>query len=231
MPCEHNQDALSEAAASEAPLSNELRARLAECGPCREAFAREQALLAAIDSGLYTVANADVPPSLLPRVRAAIETVPITSSRWGLGWFSLAGASLVAATLLLIVFVRPNRVTPAAIDSAANHTVTPETAPPVLSPLTPAVPHRIDATPRPPIRAARAFASSVQDSGAPPLPEVLLPHDDEIVLAGYIQQWSSRKRAPLVASRADDAAVALLDVVPIQIAGLDVKPLAEGNSQ
>jgi hypothetical protein len=63
------------------------------------------------------------------------------------------------------------------------------------------------------------------------VPEVLVPRDQEVLLASYAQEWSSRKRAPLIANEAKPADVALLDVPPIQITELDVKPLAEGDSQ
>jgi len=63
------------------------------------------------------------------------------------------------------------------------------------------------------------------------MPEVLVPRDQEVLLARYAQQWSSHKRAPLVAQGADEVSVKPLEVAPIQIAQLDVKLLTEDGSK
>jgi hypothetical protein len=64
------------------------------------------------------------------------------------------------------------------------------------------------------------------------LPEVLVPRDQEVLFAKYAEQWSLRKRAPILLARNSDPTVLEpLQVPPIQIAELDVKPLAEEISQ
>jgi hypothetical protein len=63
------------------------------------------------------------------------------------------------------------------------------------------------------------------------MPEVLVPRDQEILLAGYAEQWSLRGHAPLLAQDADSTILAPLQVAPIQIAELDVKLLADEKSQ
>jgi hypothetical protein len=62
-------------------------------------------------------------------------------------------------------------------------------------------------------------------------PEILVPRDQELLVAGYVQQWNSHKHSPLVARDVDESSVAPLEVAPIQITELDVKLLAESNSQ
>lgn len=65
-----------------------------------------------------------------------------------------------------------------------------------------------------------------------PSPEILVPNDQEVLLASYAQQWNSRARAPLAnANEVVEATVEPLQVSPIQIAHLDVKPLAEEGSR
>ena len=231
MPCEHYKDALIEAVASGAGPSGELRAHLAGCASCREAFSQEQALFAAIDSGLQAAANAEVPPSLLPRVRAGMETMPVGASRWTPGWFVLAGASLVAAMVLVGVVAHQNRIGTPPINSADNRPAVPETVPPIQSALPPAPSVNHDAIPRTSMRAGSAPVRLEHAVAAQSAPEVLVPRDQELLLASYAQAWSSRKRAPLIANDAKQADVALLEVAPIQITELDVKPLAEGDSQ
>lgn len=61
--------------------------------------------------------------------------------------------------------------------------------------------------------------------------EVLVPRDQEILLAEYAEEWQLRKRAPLLAQDADSTVLAPLQVAQIQIAELDVKLLAEEQSQ
>jgi len=104
--CEDYRAALVEtAAAGAADLepSHELRLHLDACAPCRAAFDEELRLFTAIDSGLRVTANAEVPASLLPRVRAQIneQSVPMRS------WIP-ASVAIAAAVVLLaaIIFVR-----------------------------------------------------------------------------------------------------------------------------
>jgi hypothetical protein len=61
--------------------------------------------------------------------------------------------------------------------------------------------------------------------------EILVPRDQEIVLARYAEEWRGRKPAPMVVAASNESTMALLEVAPIQIAELDVKPLAETQAQ
>jgi hypothetical protein len=60
---------------------------------------------------------------------------------------------------------------------------------------------------------------------------VLVPRDQEILLAEYATQWNLRKRGPLVAQDSNTTIMALLQVAPIQIDELGVKLLAEEKEQ
>ena len=62
-------------------------------------------------------------------------------------------------------------------------------------------------------------------------PEVLVPKDQDVLLAEYAEQWHERKHAPLVVRDSDATILAPLEVAQIQITELDVKPLADGKSQ
>ncbi|HYL83108.1 MAG TPA: hypothetical protein VE263_02645 [Candidatus Angelobacter sp.] len=233
MPCEHYKDALIDMAASGATPQSELRAHLAECPSCREAFAQEQALFGAIDSGLHTDANAEVPPSFLPRVRAGLEGVGAAPQRWSLGWFSVTGAAVAAVVLFVAVTIRHNDVAQLPINSAPDQRATPDIAASThpQEPLAAVPSGKGSSSVRPAVSAARKPLQPELLISTKSAPEVLVPRDQELLLAGYAQQWSARKRAPLVAGDADQTGVALLEVAPIQITELDVKSLAEGNSQ
>ncbi|HKW61559.1 MAG TPA: hypothetical protein VJN89_03350 [Candidatus Acidoferrum sp.] len=231
MPCEHHKDALIEVAANGAIPQAELRAHLDKCASCRAAFNEEQALFIAIDTGLHAGANSEVPPSLLPRVRAGLEKMPISFSRWTHGWFALTGASLVAATLLVALVVSQKRVGIRPVRSTDNRPLVSEAVPPTQNQLRSALSPMRDSNPRASTHATSASARPEHAVTAQSAHEVLVPRDQELLLAGYAQQWSSRRRAPLIVNDGELTAVELLEVVPIQITKLDVKPLAEGDSQ
>jgi anti-sigma factor RsiW len=95
MPCEHHKDALIEAAASGLEPQGELRAHLAACDSCRAAFAEERALFVSIDSGLHASVNADIPPSLLPSVRARLDQQGAPGGSWITNWYVLVSAAVV----------------------------------------------------------------------------------------------------------------------------------------
>src|SRR6266404_8180164 len=74
--CESHRQPLIDSLAAGEPLSGELAKHLAGCDVCSTAFAKEQALYAAIDYSLVVTANSPVPPSLVPRVQAQIAAGP-----------------------------------------------------------------------------------------------------------------------------------------------------------
>jgi len=230
MPCEQYKDALSEAAASGAAPRGELRAHLAECALCRAAFVQEQSLFGAIDSGLRSAVNAEVPPSLLPRVRAGLDEAVLARPRWFVSWPVLAGMAVCALILIAIVFRENNAPShPETPVASQSSTPQPEVPPSATSP------SETSLRPKPNVPAP----VSVAKNEAPRLPsdsrnaslEVLVPRDQELLLASYAEQWSARRRAPLIARNLDDTTVAPLEVAPIQIDQLDVKLLAEEKSQ
>ena len=235
MPCEHYKEALIEAAAtgsdfaSAAELSTELaalRAHLVGCAGCRAAFAVEQSLFTAIDSSLQAAANADVPPSLLPRVRAGLDGVAVAHTRWGSGWFALAGAAVAATVLSFAVTIRHNNPSTPLTNSATYQPPTQQVIPSahgVLPSGKPHTRHLVSTAENPVLGEALLNQKSV--------PEVLVPRDQEVLLATYARQWGARQRAPLLPADADLATVTPLEVAPIQITQLDVKLLTEDGSK
>jgi anti-sigma factor RsiW len=231
MPCESHKDALIHAAASGGAVHVELQAHLASCAPCRATFAEEQSLFAAIDSGLYAAANAEVPASLLPCVRARYDEAATTKPIWTTNGFGLTAATAVAVALLAAQAVWHIRVgqTPVA---TAGKTSLPQVVP---------AQQRLDSVALEPARrnSASPRRSSAAKNSVPiealvnrnTRQEVLVPPDQEVVLARYAEQWRQRKRVPLLAENPEDTALAPLQVALIQIAQLDVKLLAEEKSQ
>lgn len=84
--------------------------------------------------------------------------------------------------------------------------------------------------PRPQL-SVRNFASFKEEVSSAPIPEVLVPRDQEVLLDRYVQELHQRKRGPLVAGNADSTTLVPLQIAPIQINGLDVKFMKEGESK
>lgn len=230
MPCEPYQDALMSAAAG-APATRALRSHLTSCEVCRTALAEEQALHAAIDAGLRIITNPAVPPSLIPSVRVRLqESAP--RPRW-----TFAQLVPAAVVLLVVLFV-----------AREIHWLvwgTPDTRRSASVSL-PAQPGQFE----PPGHGAAAVSPQIARSGAEhasrgaALPsvlrgenrpetvsEILVPRDQEALLADYAEQWRSHRRVVLTAEQVSDAPLKPLEVAPIQIALLDVKPLVDADSR
>jgi len=229
MPFEHYKDALIEAAASGAEPEGELRAHLEACDSCRAVFAEEQTLFASIDAGLHAKVNTEVPTSLLPRVRARLDEASAPQRSWPLNWFVLAGATaVIAAFLVASVAWRPHVEQNLPTNSARSNPSTPVFSPPPQDHAQAPEPS-VKNTPFP--RPQTFLAKNFKNSGLPAvrdaIPEVLVPRDQEALLAEYAAQWNLHKRAPLVTRDSDATIVAQLQVAPIQIDELGVKLLAE----
>jgi hypothetical protein len=228
MPCENYKNALIEAAASGAEPQSELRAHLAACDACRTVFAEEQSLFASIDVGLRITANAEVSASLLPRVHARFAEETALTRSWAINWFVLASAAAIIAGFFVARGVWRPSVKQNPPSSSAQTNPSAHVFPPR---------QELTQTPGPtaksnPLRHLQILqARNSQSLGLQvahnSIAEVLVPRDQELLLARYAEQWRARKRAPLVAEYSDGTTLALLQIAPIQIAQLDVKLLAE----
>jgi hypothetical protein len=232
MPCQHYKDALIEAAASSAQAQGELRAHLDACVSCRAAFEQEQSLFASIDAGLHVAANADVPASLLPRVRARLDEEESAPRRiWATNWLVLASAAVMAVAFFTARAVWRTNVVHEPVETAWKTSVPPQETSssqnqtPVIAP-----PVEKNSSSQRQFAIAKNTPAAETMVRGRTLPQVLVPRDQEILLAEYAEQWRLHKRAPLLAQGDDAAILAPLEVAPIQIAELDVKLLAEETS-
>jgi hypothetical protein len=231
MPFEHHKNALIEAAATGAELQGELRAHLEVCDSCRAAFAEERALFASIDAGLKATANTQVPPSFLPRVRASLDEAGAPGRSWVNNWYVLASAAVVIVAFFAARALLHSNVGHGPVETTVKTSVPPQvTRPPQHQNSAGVPPEKNQIAPR-----QFAFATNHPDPETSVRkrtePEVLVPRDQEILLAEYATQWNLRKRGPLVVQDSDTTIMALLQVAPIQIDELGVKLLAEEKQQ
>ena len=231
MPCQPYKDALIDAAASGAEPQGELRAHLADCTDCRTALEQEQSLFASIDACLQVAANSEVPTSLLPRVRARIDEKSAPRRIWLTNWLVLASAAAIIVAFFAARSVWRTNVVQEPVKTAANTSEsTRETllqnrdhvvVPPAVK----------DSPSQPQLTIAKNRQARETLGSRKAMPEVLVPRDQEVLLAEYAEQWSVHKHPLLLAKEFDATILSPLQVAPIQIDELGVKPLAEEKSQ
>ena len=219
--CKCHRAELTDAAASGYELSYELRSHLDDCEYCRAIFADELQLFAAIDTGVRLTANAEVPVSLLPRVRVHLNERTAPRFSW-----VPAGAAMaaVAVVVLAVVFVRSMgrgavESNPPAV-SAARNDVPIEKEHSSLGTLF----MRNDSRARPPQRRAAKSASTAQSEQV----AVLLPAGQkramEVLLASVRQGKIDAEG--LFVEHAETGLQAL-QVAPLVVSPIEVKPLAD----
>lgn len=230
MNCESCQDALLDLVASGFEPSAELLAHLQLCAECKAFLERERHLFAAVDAGLQVSANSHLPSSFFPESRVRINA-PVTASRKPVSVRRVILVAAAAAVLALSI-VRMQHRTP-----GQSAEITPGGAQPAAAAsLSPAQPEQLKADsplqPRPGVAPPEKNARADNRRKPPPVrdsaTEIIVPADQEVLLARYAEQLSHRRKVP--ARMSDDelsAATKPLDVALIQIAQLDVKPLAE----
>jgi hypothetical protein len=228
MPCKLYKDALTEAASSGAEPRGELRAHLDACASCRAAFEQEQSLFASIDAGLHVAANAEVPASLLPRVRDRLDEVVAPQRRW-LQPLMFAAAS-VALVLAIFLSALPHRSRP---DSQAKQTPQiPISEAPVIDaghqnsgPGTQIVSSNVN-------NSQRRGRSTLLHAVASSQPEVLVPPDEREAFARFVVVLGERREVALALVRpAEQTKDESASLEPLQINGLEIKPLEERQTE
>jgi hypothetical protein len=235
MICDHYKQDLLELAAAGAESAPKLHAHLQACSSCRSAFENERSLLASIDSCLRSSANAEVPPSFIPTVRALVQqevpqesfgTRAIKPVLGRLQWVP----ALAAATIILFIFARLDRWVKS--PSTGEQFVTQQARSPVA--------RQITAT-KPPQGSSQQITSANRNSLASKAvitlnknsaqtenraPEIIVPPDQEVLLARYADQFRRQHQpSSTLLTEIDPDQTGPLRVPLIQIAELDVKPL------
>jgi hypothetical protein len=223
MPCEDYREALIEAAATDSLPSRELRLHLDACASCRAASSEELQLFAAIDSGLRTAANAEVPASLLARVRVQLDDRPVRRRAWVPAGVVMAAAVAVVA---VIVFVRGferdgGPANPPANSSAQN------VPPPEIQPAPPVATFTETTSPPLKIKQARPDARPrVAGAAQVATSRVLVPAGQqramEVLLASVKQ---GKVDGEVLLAEKPEKSLEELQVSPIDISPIEMKPL------
>jgi len=129
MSCKHYEAQLIEAAAAREAVRPALQAHLAACRVCRERYAGEQALFAAIDAELSVIADAEPTAAFVPRMRAVLQqerSCDKTTRKWFAWWpqaAAVAAVCVVAAVVIPQLRVARRNTSGTAITAAVPHTV------------------------------------------------------------------------------------------------------------
>jgi hypothetical protein len=233
MICDHSKHALLELAAAGVEPDPQLLAHLQACSSCRSAFENERSLFTSIDSCLRSSVNAEVPSSFIPTIRAQLQRESLPAQRSStltdrLLWVS----ALATAVIILVIFAHPDRrTTPKPKDDqfVTQRVQSPlarqSTAP---NPSQPAVPQISPAIANSPARKAPISPDKKSLPTERLNSEVIVPPDDEILLARYAEQWSRHHHSSsTLLAEINPHQLDPLQVPLIQIAELDVKPLAD----
>ena len=215
-----------------AAATTALQAHLDGCVLCRESYADEQSLFAAIDGELARAANGDVRPSFLPRVRAAIEVERAAGgavrSRLVL-WPAACAMAVVCLAVVIFQRVHWQRQVTQPFAASASKPSSTEKA------LTSEIASQAAVLQRQPIRKAlqvtrspHGFVATTgnQKHEAQHL-EVLVPPDERLALARFVVVLQRQHETAVALTKpAPAAASADLASEPLEIAELKVEPLS-----
>jgi hypothetical protein len=234
MICHHHKQALLELVAAGVEPNTELHAHLQACSSCRSAFENERSLFTSIDACLRSSAAAEIPSSFIPTVRAQLQrespsakgSAPITNP---LLWLP----AIAAAAIILFIFASQDRRVKS--QPTVEQSATQRNESPVATATTAASPSQATAAPihrssngnrHPNKTVIVSDKNPVRASSS--APEILVPPDQEILLARYADQFRRHHQssATLLTEVAPDQS-APLQVPLIQIAELEVMPLAD----
>jgi hypothetical protein len=219
--CESYRETLNEAAGSDERLPAEVQAHLASCASCRESFSDEKAWFDLIQGEVRIRINAEMPASLLPRVRQ--EIAASTAARTWRGpvpAYIASGLAIGAMALSLAVRTKVSSVKP---ESSAHNISLPARNEPSISKKGGG-----------PVEVLVATSKRSHKQ-----PQVALRAEPEVLVSGEEQLGLQRYTASLRSMAADRAAnvkpEALLEIKHLEIAGVDLKglsidPLQSGDS-
>ena len=224
MPCKDYREALIEAAASGSRPQSDLRAHLNACASCRAVFEQEQALFASIDAGLHVAANADVPGSLLPRVRVRLDEATAPRLRWVRRLVFACGG--VAFAFMIFLMARPHRAAREELAKQGPVTV-PASMPPAKSVNREETSSEGTQIAAIPVNRSHTLRDSTSSpSAASSNPEVLVPPDEREAFARLVGVLNERSDlgASLLA-KVPEKEDGLAAVDPLQIPDIEIKPL------
>lgn len=226
MTCESAQHEIVDAMASrESGLRGELHQHVLVCAACRAFLANQASLASAIDSHLRLIANEPVPPSLLPRVRAALEQEAAPRQgvfRWQ--FVPIAGAVAVLVTIGIST-LRHDTTVPAP-QSVAQ--VAPK-SPIVNRPTTPQIGEPTPKTSR--VASAMRNTRNTEVPAHSSATEVLVLPAEQQAFQRFVSHISQDQDSAKALAAAAPDGNAHVEIALLSITNVEVKPLEGTDSE
>ena len=226
MNCRQCQKRILDAfAAAEAAPPDVVVEHKQNCGACQAYYELQASFFRRLEEGIKVMANEEVPPSLVPRVKARLTRELPSASAWAPVW----GMAAVAAAVLAAALGSP------LLDRPKYHSV--------LSERAKVATHRIEspvvATREPPGAAkpslgrqpkrARAHASGQGAEVSEVMPEVIVLREERAAFARFVAEPPRNPEVALASTRAappnDEVAA---EIVALKIEGLELESLDPG---
>jgi hypothetical protein len=176
MNCRTAQEKITDSFSASSVLPREVIAHRDSCAQCRAFYEAERDLFESLNNSLRKIVNQPVPPSLLPQVRARLDSAPVSALLGTLQQRLVA----IAAVLILSLYVGYLNHRPQIAPDAQDHGA------PVSSDLSspaPAVPAPVEPTTPSPELARRNVSSP---RGSQPAAEVIVSSEERRALVRFI---------------------------------------------
>jgi hypothetical protein len=224
--CEDYRAALTDAAAAAVEPSLELRSHLDACASCRAAFAEEAQLFAAIDLGVGTAANAEVPVSLLPRVRVQLNEQRVPHRAWVPAGAVMAAAVAIVAVLVFFHYFGHDAAGPNPQVNSVAHNVSPAEIQSI--PPTPA-PYERSA---PPAKNKAVRSVSTQPALRVEEVAVLIPAGQKRAMEALLASVQAGKvDGEVLLAEKPEKSLEELQISPLDFSPIEMKPLATAGTE
>jgi len=225
MNCQQCQKRMLESlAAGEAQLAQELAAHQQCCPSCRPYYEMQLRLFRSMDAGLQAMANEEIPPSLVPAVRARLEQHPVPGHAWLPSW-SLALVAAVAMLAVGISYVRHGPESQPRFSQSASVTSGSAANPERPAPRSE---KSVNARHKPNLASSTTLSPTASEA----MPEVIVLAEERQAFARFVAELPRERDVALALTRPapavqDDP----VEIALMQIDNLEVKPLESATRE
>jgi hypothetical protein len=218
MNCKVVQKQITENLAAGTMLTEEVAGHREGCAGCQVFYEKERQLFAALDSGLQGVVNQSMPATLLPRVRAGMDTSDGASYRFS-AWGFVAASAAVALVLSLGFRWNHSQHRTPPLQSPVNTTVNQAVPAPLKAPDSGIQTHSRGPDSEKKFRHA-SFAR-VSDVA----PEVIVLAEEREAYANYLADHAWEAQGPVVALTVSEKPDFVMEIALLQIKEVEIQPL------
>ena len=226
MNCRQCQKRILDAfAAAEAAPPDAVVEHKQNCGACQAYYELQASFFRRLEEGIKVMANEEVPPSLVPRVKARLTRELPSTSAWAPAWgMAAVAAAVLAASLGLAFLDRPKYHS---VLSERARVATHSMESPVVATREPAGAAKPSLGRQP--KRARAHASRQGAEVSEVMPEVIVLPEERAAFARFVAEPPRNQAAALASTGAaplNDEVTA--EIVALKIDGLELESLDPG---